>query len=79
MSSVFGANASFTNVYLASRSDLGRAASRFFPREVIFQVKAIACELPSILGLPLSQLSTADIVREIQRCGIVTTLSDKTV
>ena len=43
------------------------------------QVKAIACELPSTLGLPLSRLNTADIVREAKRCGIVATLSDKTV
>jgi len=43
------------------------------------QVKAIACELPSTLGLPLSRLSTADIVREAQRCGVVATISDKTV
>src|SRR5262249_25958312 len=42
-------------------------------------VKAIACELPSRLGLPLSRLSTSDIVREAQRCGLVATLSDKTV
>lgn len=43
------------------------------------QVKAIACELPATLGVPLSRLSSADIVREAQRSGIVATLSDKTV
>ena len=43
------------------------------------QVKAIACELPAKLGLPLSRLSAADIVRQVQRCGIVATLSNKTV
>jgi hypothetical protein len=43
------------------------------------QIKAIACELPATLGLPLSRLSTADIVREAQRSGIVATISDKTV
>jgi len=43
------------------------------------QVKALACELPAILGLPLSRLSTADIAREAQRSGIVATISDKTV
>ena len=43
------------------------------------QVKALACELPVTRGLPLSRLSTADIVREAQRCGLVATLSDKTV
>jgi len=43
------------------------------------QVKALACELPATLGLPLSRLSSADIAREAQRSGIVATLSDKTV
>ena len=43
------------------------------------QVKAIACELPAKLGLPLSRLSTADIVRAVKRCGIVATVSDRTV
>lgn len=31
------------------------------------------------MGLPLSRLSTADIVREAQRCCIVASISDKTV
>ena len=52
---------------------------RFFPPEVVVQVKAIACELPATLGVPLSRLSSADIVREAQRSGIVATLSDRTV
>lgn len=79
MSLVFGANASFANACQAWRSNHDRAAPRFFPPEVVVQVKAIACELPSTLGLPLSRLSTADIVREVQRCGIAATISNKTV
>ena len=43
------------------------------------QVKALACELPATLGLPLSRMSTADIVREAQHSGIVATISNKTV
>lgn len=43
------------------------------------QVKALACELPATLGVPLSRLSTADIAREVRRAGIVATVSDKTV
>jgi len=45
----------------------------------VVQVKAIACELPATLGLPLSRLSTADILRHIRERGIVATLSNKTV
>lgn len=43
------------------------------------QVKALACELPTTLGVPLSRLSTADIAREARRNGLVATVSDKTV
>ena len=43
------------------------------------EVKALACELPAMLGIPLSRLSTADIAREAERAGIVATISDKTV
>ena len=42
-------------------------------------VKAIACELPATRGLPLSRVSCGDIAREVQRSGVVATLSDKTV
>ncbi len=42
-------------------------------------VKALACELLATRGLPLSRFSTADIVREVQRCGIVASISNKTV
>ena len=50
-----------------------------FPPELVVQIKALACELPATRGLPLSRLSTSDIVREAQRCGIVATISEATV
>jgi hypothetical protein len=56
-----------------------RAVPELFPPEVVVQVKALACELPATLGVPLSRLSIADIVREVRRNGIVATISDKTV
>ena len=43
------------------------------------QIKAIACELPATLGLPLSRLSSADVLQEAQRRGIVAKISNKTV
>lgn len=67
------------NVWRDSRSALARVAPELFPPEVVVQVKALACELPATLGVPLSRLSTADIVREAQRNGIVARVSDKTV
>lgn len=79
MSSVSGASASSLNDWRAWRSAPARVAPGLFPPEVVVQIKALACELPATRGLPLSRLSTADIVREAQRCGIVATISDKTV
>ena len=79
MSSVCGVNASSTNAWTAWRSDHARAALGCFPPEVVIQIKAVACELPATLGAPLSRLSTADIVREAQRSGIVATISERTV
>jgi hypothetical protein len=50
-----------------------------FPPRVVVEVKALACELPSELGLPLSRLSCSDIAREaVQRC-IVASISGTTV
>jgi hypothetical protein len=46
---------------------------------VVVQIRALACELPATRGLPLSRLSTADIAREAQRCGLVAKISDTTV
>lgn len=43
------------------------------------QVRALACELPARLGVPLSRLSCADIAREVCRSGIVATISGKTI
>jgi hypothetical protein len=43
------------------------------------QVKALACELPRTLGLPLSRVSTEDIAREVRGSGLVATISDTTV
>ena len=43
------------------------------------EVKALACELPSERGLPLSRFSCADIAREAARRGIVASISGKTV
>jgi hypothetical protein len=42
-------------------------------------VKALACELPASLGVPLSRLSTADVRREVEQRGLVARISDSTV
>src|SRR5215470_14626793 len=67
------------NVCRACRSSLAPGDPGFFPPGVVVQVKALACELPATLGLPLSRLSTADIAREVRTRRIAATISDKTV
>lgn len=50
-----------------------------FPPELTVEIKALACELPSTLGLPLSRLSVADVARHAQRSGLVARISNSTV
>lgn len=50
-----------------------------FPPNVVVEIKALACELPAELGLPLSRLSCADVAREAVERGIVASISGATV
>ena len=43
------------------------------------QVKALACELPSTHGVPLSRWSRADLARYVQATGLVGTISGSTI
>jgi hypothetical protein len=79
MSSVSGASDSSSNAWPVWRNAHARVGPGLFPPQLVVQIKALACELPATRGLPLSRLSTADIVREAQRAGIVAQISDKTV
>ena len=63
----------------ASKSDPGEDAPGSFPPEVVVEVKAIACELPARLGLPLSRLHVADIAAEVVRRGLVAQISGSTI
>jgi hypothetical protein len=45
----------------------------------VVEVKAIACELPARLGLPLSRLHVPDIRTEILQRGLVARISDTTI
>lgn len=64
---------------MGSRSALAGEGPRFFPPQVAIEVKAIACELPARLGLPLSRLFVPDIQREVIKRGIVAEISGKTI
>jgi hypothetical protein len=52
---------------------------RSFPPEVVVAVKALACELPSRLGVPLSRLHIPDIATEVAARGIVADISGTTI
>ena len=55
------------------------AAPRRFPPLVVVEVKALACQLPSKIGVPLSCLHVPDIRAEAVRRGIVAKVSDSTI
>jgi hypothetical protein len=78
-SSASGASASAWRVCRASRRNLGAGGQPAFPPSVVVQVKALACELPSRRGLPLSRFSLAEIRREVLAEGIVAEVSGATL
>jgi transposase len=61
------------------RNGPGGAGLPPFPPQLIVDVKAIACELPACMGLPLSRLHVPDIRAEVIRRGLVATISDATI
>ncbi|RPJ14150.1 MAG: helix-turn-helix domain-containing protein, partial [Deltaproteobacteria bacterium] len=56
-----------------------RVGPGFFPPELVVQIKALACELPSAYQQPLSRWSVSDLSRYAQRCGLVATISQSTI
>jgi hypothetical protein len=74
-----GASASLSTAWRASRKAPAPVDPGLSPPELVVQIKALACELPACLDLPLSRLSTRDIARHAQRAGLVATISNATV
>jgi len=74
-----GGNVSSWNVSLALKSVLVRVVPGLFPPDLVVQVKAWACELPTTHGLPLSRWSTADLAREVCQSGLVASISGTTL
>jgi len=50
-----------------------------FPPDIVVQIKALACELPARLGIPLSRFSCHEIAAEAVGRGIVAQISGTTV
>src|SRR4030042_1801552 len=66
-----GGSDSSSNAWRGLRSPPAPAARGFFPPEFVVHVKALACELPAHLGVPLSRMSTSDVAAEARRTGLV--------
>src|SRR6266853_4825276 len=63
----------------ARRRSLGAGVKPAFLPSLVVQVKALACELPHRLGLPLSRLSISDIQQEVVAQGLVAEISGTTL
>lgn len=78
-SSVAGENASSKNAWPAWKIASAPADPGFFPPELVVKVKAIACELPSRFGVPLSRWSVSELGSHFRACGLTASLSDTTI
>ncbi len=77
--SACGENVSLKNASWDWRNAPVPDAPGFFPPEIVMQVKALACELPSIHQVPISRWSVADLGREVRRSGFAATISNSTI
>src|SRR5437879_9562772 len=77
--SASGASDSPSRDFLAWSHNLGAGVPPAFPPSVVVQVKALACELPHRLQLPLSRLSLSEIRREVITQGLVAEISGATL
>ncbi len=74
-----GENVSSNNASKGWRSALDRAVLGLFPPDLIVEIKAIACEFPTVHQVPLSRWSADEIARYACHCGLVATISGSTV
>ncbi len=72
-SSASGGSAFSRNDFEALRSAPGDVRPSFPPR-VAIEVKALACELPAKLGIPLSRFSVAELRCEVLHRGLVASI-----
>ena len=74
-----GASASSNSASVVSMTAHDPVAPGSFPPELVVRVKAIACELPAKLGLPLSRWSLAELGAHVRGSGLMATVSDTTI
>src|SRR6516164_1638824 len=78
-SSASGVNDSLWPDCLVLRRSLEAGVRPAFPPSLVVQVKALACELPDTLGLPLSRLSVEEIRQHVISQGLVAEISGATL
>ena len=78
-SSASGARDSLSPACLAWRRSLAPGVKPAFPPSLVVQVKALACELPHRLGLPLSRFSVEEIRQHVIAQGLVAEISGATL
>lgn len=78
-SSASGASDSLWPACRASRGNPEAGGKPAFPPSLVVQVKALACELPHRLGLPLSRFSVEDIRQEVLAQGLIAQISGTTI
>src|SRR5258708_16721765 len=78
-SSACGENASSSSASRVSMTAHDPDAPGSFPPELVVRVKAIACELPARLGLPLSRWSLAELGSHLRRSGLSAPVTDTTI
>jgi len=78
-SSASGASGLRLPDYPGWKLNLGAGARPAFPPSLVVQVKALACELPHRLGIPLSRLSIEEIRQHVISQGLVAEISGATL
>src|SRR5712691_6436715 len=78
-SSAYGVSVSSRNVWRAWKNVPDRVAPGLFPPELVVQVKALACELPTQHDVPLSRWSLDELTRHVCQSVLVAQLSQTTL
>ncbi len=78
-SSVSGANGSASSGSPAWRSNRAAGGPPAFPPSVVVAVQALACELPTRCGVPLSRWSRAALRQAVLAQGLVAEISGRTL
>ena len=79
MSSVVGVRGFSSTAWPAAAIANARGVPGSPPPDVVVQVKALACELPATLGIPLSRWSCRELAQHVRRSGMVASIGHTTV